>query len=144
MILSIDPGSDKTGMALVNNDGSLLFKEIVPTKKLEERIGSLLKTESPDVLVMGNGTHHREIRKWMEEVIAKAGKKIPVKLVNEKYTTEMGKEWYWKEHPAKGLQKLIPKGMRTVPVPVDDYVAWILANIYIGKVKPEDIGHKKV
>ena len=34
MIFAIDPGSDKTGTAVVNDDGSLVIKAIVPTPDL--------------------------------------------------------------------------------------------------------------
>lgn len=93
---------------------------------------------------MGNGTHHKEIQKRADAVLEKMGLPFRTILVDEKYTTEMGEQWYWKDHPAKGLSRLIPKGMRTVPVPIDDYVAWIIGCIYLGKVKAEDVGHKKV
>lgn len=34
MIFAIDPGSEKTGTAVVNDDGSLVTKAIVPTPDL--------------------------------------------------------------------------------------------------------------
>jgi len=43
-----------------------------------------------------------------------------------------------------GWRRLIPDGFRRIPVPVDDYVAWIIACIYLGIVRAEDVGHKKV
>ena len=121
MILSVDPGRDKTGCAVVEEDGSLVVKKVIPTKDYEKEIAKLLSSFTPRALIMGNGTRHRE-----------------------KYTTEMGEQWYRKDHPPKGLARLIPEGMRTIPVPVDDYVAWIIGNIYLGHVKAEDVGHRKV
>ena len=60
------------------------------------------------------------------------------------FCTEMGETWYKREHPATGWRRLIPDGFRRIPVPVDDYVAWIIACIYLGIVRAEDVGHKKV
>jgi len=144
MILAADPGSEKTGLAVVEEDGSLVWKEVIPTTQFEEKIKSALASYRLRVFVMGNGTHHREMKRRAEAVLKEAGSEISVELVNEKYTTEMGEQWYWRDHPASGISRLIPRGMRTVPVPIDDYVAWIIGCIYLGIVRAEDVGHKKV
>lgn len=144
MILAIDPGKIKTGAALVEEDGSLIWKGIVASERFEEEIKPRLITGSPRAIIMGNGTRHKDMKTRVEALLKKESLSIPVILVNEKYTTEMGETRYWKDHPAKGLARLIPKGMRTPPVPVDDYVAWIIGCIYLGLIEEEDVGHKKV
>lgn len=144
MIIAADPGKDKTGVAFVEEEGSLVWKKVVLTTRFEEEITPLLEKYKPGAFIMGNGTRHEIMKKRAETLLKKLEIDIPVILVNEKYTTEMGEKWYWKDHPAKGFARLIPKGMRTVPVPIDDYVAWIIGCIYLGKVKAEDVGHKKV
>ena len=135
MILAADPGSEKTGMAVVEEDGSLVIKKVIRTKEFEKEAEDLLSSHPVSAFIMGNGTHHKEIQKRADAVLEKMGLPFRTILVDEKYTTEMGEQWYWKD---------IPKGMRTVPVPIDDYVAWIIGCIYLGKVKAEDVGHKKV
>lgn len=144
MILSVDPGKDKTGCAVVEEDGSLVVKKVIPTVLYEKEMTALLSRYRVRAFIMGNGTRHGEMKKRSEALLKTLKQDIPVILVDEKYTTEMGESWYWKDHPAKGLSRWIPRGMRTVPVPVDDYVAWIIGNIYLGYVKAEDVGHKKV
>lgn len=144
LLCAIDPGRDKTGVALVRMDGTLEKKCIVRTADYEHELARLLMGKDLLAVAMGNGTRHEVMQKRTEALLAKLGRAIPVTLVDEKYTTEMGEQWYWKDHPAKGLARLIPKGMRSVPVPVDDYVAWIIGCIYLGTVKAEDVGHKKV
>lgn len=144
MILAVDPGKDKTGCAVVKEDGSLVVKQVIPTKTYEKEMASLLYRYPVRAFIMGNGTRHGEMKERSEKLLHAMERDIPIILVDEKYTTEMGEAWYWKDHPAKGLSRLIPKGMRTVPVPVDDYVAWIIGNIYLGHVKAEDVGHRKV
>lgn len=143
MILALDPGKDKTGIALVEEDGSLVEKKVVPTKELLQTISRWIE-RNPRLIVMGNGTKHKEMKQTVEELLKEMGSSLSVALVNEKYTTEMGEAWYKRDHPAKGLARLIPRGMRSVPVPIDDYVAWIIGLIYLGIVKEEDMGHKKV
>lgn len=144
MIAAIDPGSEKTGLAVLKEDGVLLIKTIIRTSALETEITDMLDHYDIKTIVMGNGTHHEELRRRTEKVAEAAGYTITVQLVNEKYTTEMGEKKYWEEHPPRGLARLIPVTFRTVPEPVDDYVAWIIGDIYLGRIKAEDVGHKKV
>ena len=144
MILAMDPGKDKTGVALVDDDGTLVAKKVAKTACFEEELTAFLAGRTFSACVMGNGTRHQVMQQRVEKWLQKQEIHLPVILVDEKYTTEMGEQWYWKDHPAKGLSRLIPKGMRTVPVPIDDYVAWIIGCIYLGIVKAEDVGHKKV
>ena len=144
MLFAIDPGKDKTGVALVADDGTLIEKKVVRTDTFEAEITPLLEGKILSACVMGNGPRHQVMQKRMEQFLQDHGIDLPVTLVDEKYTTEMGEQWYWKDHPAKGFSRLIPKGMRTVPVPIDDYVAWIIGCIYLGIVKAEDVGHKKI
>ncbi len=144
LICAIDPGKDKTGVALVFADGTLEMKKIVATVDYEKEMKTILAGRHLSAFVMGNGTRHQIMQQRTEALLREMEIHLPITLVNEKYTTEMGEAWYWKDHPAKGLSRLIPKGMRTVPVPIDDYVAWIIACIHLGIVKAEDVGHKKV
>ena len=144
MIAAIDPGSEKTGLAVLKEDGVLLIKTIIRTSALETEITDMLDHYDIKTIVMGNGTHHEELRRRTEKAAEAAGYTITVQRVNEKYTTEMGEKKYWEEHPPRGLARLIPVTFRTVPEPVDDYVAWIIGDIYLGRIKAEDVGHKKV
>ena len=143
MIFAMDPGSEKTGIALVEDDGTLHRKAVVPTADLQKSVGEYLDEGAVSAFVMGNGTHHKEIRARMEAFLRERGSSLPVSLVNEKYTTEMGEQRYKKDHPPKGLARFLPSGMRTVSEPVDDYVAWIIGEIYLGTVKAEAVGHRK-
>ena len=54
MILSVDPGRDKTGCAVVEEDGSLVVKKVIPTKDYEKEIAKLLSSFTPRALIMGN------------------------------------------------------------------------------------------
>ena len=144
MILAIDPGSQKTGMALVEEDGSLVWKAILPSEDVPGKASALAAEHSVRAVVMGNGTRHAAMQARVSAALRGAGLPANIPLVDEKYTTEMGKARYRAEHPARGLARLLPKGMQTVSEPVDDYVAWIIGQIYLGLVRAEDVGHKKV
>ena len=154
MILALDPGSVKTGVAVVHKDGSLAWKKVIQTEDFEKEMQGVLDAYDIGVIVMGNGTHHKEMQQRTVMLLKEREKNVKIELVDEKYTTEMGetwykrdvykRQWYKREHPATGWRRLIPDGFRRIPVPVDDYVAWIIACIYLGIVRAEDVGHKKV
>ena len=144
MIAAVDPGTEKTGIAVLKENGRLMMKEIISTVNLERPILNILEEYDISVIVLGNGTNHKKVRARIQNLIDVSGHPMPIELVDEKYTTEMGEKLYWKENPPKGLRRLLPVGFQTVPVPIDDYVAWIIGNIYLGIVKAEDVGHKKV
>ena len=57
-----------------------------------------------------------------------------VTLVDEYRTTDAAKAAYWTAHPPRGWRRLIPRGMLVPPVPVDDFVAVILAQRYLTEV----------
>ena len=126
MILAIDPGSQKMGVAILDITGNLIEKKIIHNSFFEEYLKNILEKMDIHTIVSGDGTHHKDIIQRIESIIKKYEKSIPVVLVNEKYTTEMAKQ-----------------GLRTIPVPVDDYVAWILGRIFLGLAKPENVKHKK-
>ena len=144
MILALDPGSVKTGVAVVHKNGILAWKKVIQTEDFEKEIQEILDAYDIGVIVMGNGTHHKEMQQRMVMLLKEHEKNVKIELVDEKYTTEMGETWYKREHPVTGWRRLIPDGFRRIPVPVDDYVAWIIACIYLGIVCAEDVGHKKV
>jgi hypothetical protein len=50
-----------------------------------------------------------------------------VRSVREKGTTLRARELYWRLYPPKGVQRLIPKGLRVPPrSEMDDFAAWAI------------------
>ena len=100
---------------MVEEDGSLVVKKVIPTKNYEKEIAKLLSSFTPPSLIMGNGTRHQEMKERSEKLLQAMDRDIPVILVDEKYTTEMGEQWYRKDHPPKGLARLIPEACAPFP-----------------------------
>lgn len=144
MILAMDPGTVKSGVAVVEEDGTLVTKSIISTDCLEKEIKELAEKYPLRLIAMGNGTNHKTVKNRIENALAEEKISLSIQLVNEKYTTEMGEALYRKDHPPKGWKRFLPQGLFPVEAPVDDYVAWIIGNIYLGHVKAEDVGHKKI
>ena len=53
MILAIDPGSEKTGTAVLRNDGSLVCRQIIPTEDLSAHLSEMYKKYAFTHIVMG-------------------------------------------------------------------------------------------
>lgn len=136
MICSADPGKFKTGFAVTDDDGNLLFSAIIPAagqtliaeafrNKTIEKL-SVFKCEgkAPDKfelneIFIGDGTTHSELLKTFDGT-------VKINVVNEYGTTLEGRKLYWKLHPPCGVWKLFPTSLRVPPRDVDDLAAWAI------------------
>lgn len=126
LVLAIDPGREKCGVAVLASDGGVLVQRVVMTAELDATVGTLIRAYEPNV-IMGNGTTSADAKKRVEAL------GVPVTLVDEYRTTDAAKCAYWKAHPPRGWRRLVPRGMLVPPVPVDDFVAVILAQRFLEK-----------
>jgi len=60
------------------------------------------------------------------ERLASLCQQYPLELLDERNSTLEARDRYWQMFPPKGLQKLIPQGMRLPDRPIDDIVAILL------------------
>lgn len=125
-VLAIDPGRDKCGVAVLVPDGRVLVQRVVPTVELDAAVGTLIQSYAPTV-IMGNGTTSAAAKARVEAL----GRTVT--LVDEYRTTDAAKVAYWEAHPPRGWRRLVPRGMLVPPVPVDDFVAVILAQRFLEK-----------
>ena len=128
--LGIDPGRDKTGVALVEETGRILAVQVMRTRNFSDTLLQFLYDRLQvrntwglrkilKAVVLGNGTGS-EAHKQRDE---KALPGYPVYIVDEKYSTEEAKALYWQLYPPHGLRRLIPLGLQTPPEPLDGYAA---------------------
>ena len=129
MIAAVDPGREKCGVAVVAMDGAIAKRLVVPTLTLQEEIASILTTGKIQVLLCGNGTGSIEQAAMLQEQAEQH--KVQFLIVDEKHTTEEARKLYWQQQPPQGWRRLLPTTMQTPPVPVDDYVAVLLAWKYL-------------
>ena len=116
-ILAIDPGREKTGIAILKNSDVLEHK-IINSEELVQIIKSLLEKYIIKTIVMGNGTSSKKKYDLLKQEFIDRD----IVLINEYRTTDEARKLYFQENPPKGWKKLIPLGMQVPPVPVDDYV----------------------
>jgi RNase H-fold protein (predicted Holliday junction resolvase) len=128
MILAVDPGTVKCGIAVVTDATVVLHRAIVPTADLPATVATLWQQHACTTLVMGNATHSKTLLPALRVVLPPDAS---IHTINEINTTRRARERYWKENPPRGLWRLVPVGMRTPPVPVDDYAALLLAEAFL-------------
>ena len=130
-VLAIDPGRDKCGIAVLSPQGDILLHEIVPTGALETRVSELAAEYAPRI-IMGDGTTSAATKARIEAQVG------AVTLVDEYRTTEEGRRLYWAENPPSGWRRLMPRGLLTPTVPVDDFAAVALARRFLAGTARRD------
>jgi RNase H-fold protein (predicted Holliday junction resolvase) len=133
-ILAIDPGREKNGVAVVTMEGAVFYQNVIATEQLLSAIEELLTNYKIDKIIIGNRTGSKEFINIMKKagILEKVEGIIPI---DEHLSTEEARKRYWEHNPPTGLKKLIPLTMQTPGVPVDDYVAVILAERYFKRNK---------
>jgi RNase H-fold protein (predicted Holliday junction resolvase) len=133
-ILAIDPGREKNGVAVVTMEGAVFYQNVIATEQLLSAIEELLIDYKIDKIIIGNKTGSKEFITIMKKagILEKVEGIIPI---DEHLSTEEARKRYWQHNPPTGLKKLIPLTMQTPGVPVDDYVAVILAERYFKRNK---------
>ena len=129
-ILGLDPGRDKCGIAVINCQQAVIYHQVIDSTKAIATIKQLAHKYAIDLIVMGDGTTSKAWQQQLESNLLN----LPVITVNETNSTLEARDRYWIMYPPQGLQRLIPRGLRTPPRPVDDLVAIILIERYLESV----------
>lgn len=131
VILGFDPGKDKCGVAVMGLDRQLRYHEVISSRSVMAAIDDLYHKYPISLLVMGNQTTSK---RWKQQIQEKLSSAVNIILVDERYTSLEARDRYWLMYPPKGLNKLLPKGMRTPPRPIDDIVAILLIERYLNRL----------
>lgn len=127
LVLGVDPGREKCGLAVVDKSRGVLWHEIVAAPELAAAVQTLVGRYSPDQVVMGNGTAHKRAR----ESLQRQCPAVAVTFVDEYRTTDAARQRYWRDNPPSGWRRLWPLSMQVPSEPVDDYAAIIIAERYL-------------
>ena len=128
LILGIDPGRSKTGLALVKNNGEIVKRKIILMENFAPELQKFVAGEKIHKMVLGNGTTSQEMSARLQELLPG----IPCNIVEEGHSTEAARKLYWQICPPKGLRKLLPLGLQVPPVNLDDLAAVILVRRFLG------------
>lgn len=128
LIIAIDPGTDKCGVAVVDRHRGCLHRSVEAAAEIAAVLGELAQQYPGARLVIGDGTGSESfaIRLRKAGVLDKLGEPA---FVNEYRSSEEARRLYLEDH-RKGWRRLIPLGLQTPDAPIDDYVAEVLARRY--------------
>ena len=129
MIVALDPGREKCGIAVVHKQKGMLMKGVIQTNELTSKIQELITQYHIRQVVIGDGTSSREVKQSLETIRIE-DRPLSISFIDERHSTDEARRRYWAENPPRGLKRLIPITMQVPPKPVDDYVAVILAERY--------------
>ncbi|MGB3189046.1 pre-16S rRNA-processing nuclease YqgF [Lyngbya sp. PCC 8106] len=130
MILGFDPGKDKCGIAVMENNNQLQYHQVIPSTEAIKTLQSLCQQFPIHLCVMGNQTTSKSWKQKLSEALPNT---LQIILVDERYSSLEARDRYWQMYPPQGLTRLIPQGMRTPPRPIDDLVAIILIERYLSQ-----------
>jgi RNase H-fold protein (predicted Holliday junction resolvase) len=128
MILGFDPGRDKCGLAVMGKQQQILYHQVVLADNAIATMQSLCQQFAIEMIVMGDQTTAKSWKQKIEQALNGA---VPIFLVDERYSSLEARDRYWQMYPPKGLDRLIPKGLREPPRPIDDLVAILLIERYL-------------
>lgn len=130
IVLAIDPGSKKSGIALVSSDEGILRHTTVSVEILAEVCRDFCQGVSVDEIIIGGSTGSKKIRQLVQVVLQRQ-----VQVVDESHTTELARQRYFVDNPPRGWRRLLPRGLLYPPVPFDDYAAVVMAEAFIERQK---------
>lgn len=114
-VVAIDPGHN-VGVAWVDGGGRALRLAVLARGDLEVL---LLPPHTP--IVLGDGTGSRALAAILR------ARGIAPEMIDETGTTLEARALYFRDHPPRGVLRLLPPGLRSAPRPIDDYAAYAIA-----------------
>lgn len=127
LYLGVDPGRDKTGAALVWENGEIFKQEILPTDDFSNHLKQFLPEQPLAGCILGDGT----TSKTMAAQLEKEFPQLPLFTVNEYGSTQEAKKLYWKLYPPKGWKRVLPTALLDAPSAVDGLAAVVLVQRYL-------------
>lgn len=124
--LGVDPGSAKTGLAWLSEDGKIERVDVEATAELSGKLPLILAAE-PCAVILGNGTNSANIK----EMLNASQADLNIVTIEENHSTEEARTLYWQENPPCGWRKLLPLGLQVPPINLDGYAAAVLVRRYL-------------
>lgn len=119
VVVGIDPGRN-VGVAFVQPDGRLEQALIITLDQL-----ATLNIPLGATLVVGGGTGSESVQAVLRQ------RRLAFVVLDEHGTSLEASTLYFRDHPPRGLKRLIPKGLWWPPRPLDDYAAYAIALRYL-------------
>ncbi|NJN61907.1 MAG: pre-16S rRNA-processing nuclease YqgF [Coleofasciculaceae cyanobacterium RL_1_1] len=137
-VIGFDPGRDKCGIARVKllcrspahgAEQAFTASVLIDRMRVVESASAIADVVAQcqqfpiTTVVMGDGTSSKHWRTQLEQILPAT---VTLVTVNEYNSTQEARDRYWTLHPSRGLSRIIPAKLRSIPCPIDDIVAVIL------------------
>jgi RNase H-fold protein (predicted Holliday junction resolvase) len=132
IVLGIDPGRDKCGLA-VCAAGRVLARAIAPPADVPGLVARWTAEHHVDAIVVGAGTGSSEVLAALRSMPVQ-DRQPAIALQEEKSTTLAARRRYFEDHPRRGWRRWIPLSLQVPPEAYDDYAAAEIAQRYIESV----------
>ena len=129
VIIAIDPGRDKCGVAVVQSDNRVLERQIAPRATVLDFLQTLIARFPDAVLVLGHATTSRLLREEIERLFPET----TIEMQDETGSTLEARDLYWAENPRRSWRRWWPRSLQMPPEPVDDFAAVVLARRFMAK-----------
>ncbi len=127
VVLAVDPGRDKCGIAVVGHRSGVLHREVRTTADLVPRVQDLAARFAVEALVVGDRTTSRLVAAALSGL-----QSLPEPMpIDEAGSSLAARERWRREVPPRGWQRLVPAVFRFPREPIDDWAAVILAERYL-------------
>lgn len=123
MIIAIDPGKDKCGLAILAKDSKVIEQRIVERQKILTVLPIYLDKYKVKHVVIGQGKFGQDLAREIHDV--------ETSFVSEKNSTLEARKLYWQANRPTGFWKLLPVSLRVIAQPIDDYAAVIIGRRYL-------------
>lgn len=128
-ILAIDPGRDKSGLALLcESSGQPAARETVGNANRRAALRVLLLAADVAAVVVGDGTGSAAALEDARAALSElpADRRPDLLVVPERGTTLRARTLYLEENPPRFPWNLLPRTLVPVTAPLDGYAAWAI------------------
>ena len=127
-LAALDPGRSKCGLVRSDPFGEqILAAGVLDPDHCLQLLQSWQQAGLISGVLLGNGTGSTP---WLLRL---RPLELAVLTVEEAGTTLAARQRYWQIEPAQGWRRLLPQGLRLPPRDVDDVVAQLLLERYLGR-----------
>ena len=128
VVIAIDPGTHKCGVAVLTGAGEVTFKDIISRDDVVGKVKAWHDRYPGSVVVVGAATQGKAV---MNELSERVG--IEADIVDESNTTDEARELFWAENRPGCTWGIFPPSFRPIPRPIDDYAAIVIGRRFLKK-----------
>ncbi len=132
LILAIDPGREKIGIAILDLKGNVVFRAILSFSEFTSWYGKISSERKFLRVVVGSGTGKERIIDFLRQ------KEISYTLVDERGSSEEARRLYFCENPPRGWRRFIPLSLLFPEKGFDDWQAVVIGRRFLELIQEEE------